>query len=136
MDQRHKLPATISRARSMRRRLSPPEARMWTLLRTGPFAALHFRRQVPIGPYYADFAAHGARLVIEVDGAQHFTDAAIAHDAKRTAFLEAAGYRVLRFNTVDVLNHLGGVAELVLAALPPPTADAVPPPLKGEGGAQ
>jgi very-short-patch-repair endonuclease len=111
-----------SRARSLRRRMSPPEARMWNLLRGEPFDALHFRRQVPIGPYFADFAAHGCRLVIEIDSAQHFTDAAIAYDSKRTAFLEAAGYRVLRFNTVDVLNHLGGVAELVLAACPPPTA--------------
>ena len=73
---------TIERARELRRSMSAAEARMWNLLRTAPFKALHFRRQFAIGPYYADFASFKARLVIEVDGSQHYEDAAIAYDAR------------------------------------------------------
>ena len=88
---------------------------MWMLLRTAPLSQFHFRRQVPLGPYYADFASHAARLVIEIDGATHATDEAIASDARRTAFLEAAGYRVVRFATSQVLGQIDGVASAVLA---------------------
>ncbi len=117
---------SITRARSMRRRMSPPEARLWNALRMEPLRALHFRRQVPLGPYYADFASHTARLIIEVDGSAHTTDDAIAYDARRTAFLAAEGYRVLRFTTLDVLHHLDAVFATLLAAAPP-TGSAGPP---------
>jgi very-short-patch-repair endonuclease len=97
--------------------MSPPEARMWNLLRMEPLVVHHFRRQVPIGPYYADFASHSARLIIEVDGASHTTDHAIAYDARRTAFLETAKYRVARFTTTEVMFQLDGVGAAVLAFL-------------------
>jgi very-short-patch-repair endonuclease len=121
-------------ARANRRRMSPPEAKLWNLLRSEPFVAFHFRRQVPLGRYYADFASHPARLVIEVDGAGHFSDDALARDRQRSAFIESQGYTILRFTTPDVLQRIAGVAESILARLPPPTAlRAVPPPHKGEG---
>ncbi|MDO8358695.1 MAG: DUF559 domain-containing protein [Devosia sp.] len=110
---------SITRARTLRRRMSPPEAALWNALRMEPLSALHVRRQVPLGPYYADFASHGARLVIEVDGSGHSTDAAIAYDTRRTAFLEAEGYQVLRFNTLDVLHHLDAVLTAILATAAP-----------------
>jgi len=109
---------SIARARSLRRQLSPAEARLWNALRTEPLKPWHFRRQMPIGPYYADFASRTGRLIIEVDGAQHFTDAAAAHDARRDTFLRAEGYRVLRVTSADVLNRLDGVHAAILAALP------------------
>ncbi len=90
---------------------------MWNALRTPSFKLYHFRRQVSLGPYYADFASHSARLVIEVDGSGHTTDNAIAHDARRTAFIEAQGYRVLRFTTLQVLGEIGGVIDTITAAL-------------------
>ena len=86
-------------------------------LRTAELKPHHFRRQVPLGPYYADFASHGARLVIEVDGSGHFTDAASTYDARRDAFLRAEGYRVLRVTTLDVLRNPDGVYAAVLAAV-------------------
>ena len=55
---------SIARARSLRRKMPPAEARLWTLLRTPALRPHHFRRQVPLGPYYADFASHGVRLVV------------------------------------------------------------------------
>ena len=60
----------IERARTLRRSMSPAEARLWAMLRTEPFKALHFRRQMPIGPYYVDFVSVRMKLVIEVDGSQ------------------------------------------------------------------
>ena len=72
---------------------------------------------MPLGPYYADFTSHRAKLVIEVDGAAHGTDEAIAHDQQRTAFLEAQGYRVIRFATTDILGHLDDVVAAVGAHL-------------------
>ena len=82
----------------------------------------HFRHQVPLGPYYADFASHAARLIIEVDGSQHGEE----RDAARTHFLEGEGYRVLRFWNNEVLGNLDGVLRTIAAALPSP--------LVGEGG--
>jgi very-short-patch-repair endonuclease len=97
--------------------MSPAEARLWAMLRTEPFKALHFRRQMPIGPYYVDFVSVRMKLVIEVDGSQHYEDEAMAYDARRTAMIEALGYRVVRFATTDVLHHLDGVHMLLLAAI-------------------
>ncbi|MHB1111500.1 MAG: endonuclease domain-containing protein [Devosia sp.] len=127
---------SIERARSLRKRMSPPEARMWNVLRRGPFVDYHFRRQVQLGRYYADFASHAAKLVIEIDGGSHFSDGALQYDAARDAFLVAEGYAVLRLTTAGVMNNLDGAAEAILAHLPPPVPAApVHPPHTGEGGA-
>ena len=66
----------------------------------------HFRRQVRIGRYVADFACHATRIVVEVDGGQHGT--ASAADEARTKVLEANGYRVLNIDGVleDILNTI------------------------------
>jgi very-short-patch-repair endonuclease len=97
--------------------MSGAEARVWTLLRAEPFKAFHFRRQMQIGPYYVDFVSVRLRLVIEVDGSQHTEDAAIAYDERRTKLIESLGYRVLRFETGDVLHRLDGVAGTLLEAV-------------------
>ena len=81
------------------------------------FPDAHFRKQVPFGPYYAAFACHAAKLVIELDGSQH-ADAA-SYDAARTTFLENEGYRVIRFWNNDVTNNLDGVLTAISEFLPP-----------------
>jgi very-short-patch-repair endonuclease len=85
----------------------------------------HFRRQATIGPYFADFACHGAKLVIELDGGQHNEAEGMGRDAIRTSVLESRGYRVLRFWNNDVLGNVEGVMEMIAAAVkqvpPPPT---------------
>ncbi|WP_246513569.1 endonuclease domain-containing protein [Paradevosia shaoguanensis] len=78
--------------------------------RTGGY---HFRKQVPIGPYYADMACHHAQLVIEVDGDTHFDDRGLRHDAARDAFLSREGYTVLRFTNLEVLRNPDGVYDVV-----------------------
>jgi very-short-patch-repair endonuclease len=123
----------LERARSLRRNPPEPERRVWMLLRDLRSLGFHFRRQVPIGPYYADFACHHARLVIEVDGDTHGGDAAVAYDAERDGFLRRAGYAVLRFSNHDVMHELDGVRRALeealrgRATLPTPTPSGPSP---------
>jgi very-short-patch-repair endonuclease len=77
----------------------------------------HFRRQVPIGPYIADFACLAARLGIEVDGSQHALTDEATRDAERTRWLEAEGYKVIRFWNNDIVKDIDGVLAAVYAAL-------------------
>ena len=74
---------------------------------------MHLRRQVPLAGYIADFACHGCKLVIELDGGQHNQDASIAYDTQRTDHLARDGYRVLRFWNSDVLTNLEGVVDTI-----------------------
>ncbi|MGH6671582.1 MAG: endonuclease domain-containing protein, partial [Xanthobacteraceae bacterium] len=90
---------------------------LWKRLRTIGTAGTHFRRQVPIGPYVADFACMAARLVIELDGSQHARIARKAKDEARTRWLQSEGYRVIRFWNNDLANNMTGVLETVYAAL-------------------
>jgi len=99
----------------MRRALSPAEARLWLALRCGQLGVT-FRRQVVLGQrYIADFLAREAKLVVEVDGAQH-TESRAA-DAKRDRFLATRGYRTLRVSARLVHSDLEGVVALIRAAL-------------------
>jgi len=107
---------SIERARQLRRNATAPEQAMWRLLY--PLRQEHnFRRQVPLGPYYADFACHALRLVIEIDGDTHGADHARQYDAVRTRFIEAEGYRVIRFTNHDVLSNAEGVFESITTAI-------------------
>ena len=103
-------PDMIQRARRLRRTMTDAERGLWRALRE-KLPGNHWRKQVPLGPYLADFASHSAKLVIEVDGGQHAT--AMDRDAERTRFLESQGYRVLRFWNNDVLGNVDGVLQRV-----------------------
>ncbi|HEX3182527.1 MAG TPA: DUF559 domain-containing protein [Beijerinckiaceae bacterium] len=111
---------TTSRARSLRRNKSSPEARLWEALRNRELARHKFVRQQPIGPYFADFCCRERKLIIEVDGATHSTDAELARDAKRTRFFESQNYRVIRFNNAEVYADLESITKTILAALGEP----------------
>jgi very-short-patch-repair endonuclease len=119
-----------TRARAMR--LSPTEAERklwWHLRHRLPLANTHFRRQVRLGHYIVDFASHGLKIVIELDGGQHAVQA--KRDDARSMFLKSEGYRVLRFWNNDVLANIDGVLEVIQSAIP---ATPTPtPPHKGEG---
>jgi very-short-patch-repair endonuclease len=109
-------PDAIERARELRRDMTPQERKLWRALREN-FPEAHFRKQVPMGIYTADFAWHTAKLIVEVDGGQHGTDAGKAHDAARTRFLESEGYRVIRFWNNEVDHNLEGVIAAIADAL-------------------
>jgi very-short-patch-repair endonuclease len=107
----------LQRARELRGNLSPPEQRLWAILYQFRRQGFHFRRQVPIGPFFADFACHHARLVIEADGATHGSDEGEARDTARDAFIERRGYRILRFWNNDIMSNDEGVYQRVAKAL-------------------
>jgi very-short-patch-repair endonuclease len=93
------------------------EKKLWFCLRRRKMAGFRFRRQVPIGGYIADFACLSARLIIEVDGRGHSEQGGHVLDEKRTEWLEARGFRVLRFWNADVLADIDSVAGSVYRAL-------------------
>jgi very-short-patch-repair endonuclease len=93
-------------ARALRRNATDAERILWRLLRDRRLAGVKFRRQVPIGPFVADFACISHRLVIELDGGQH---ADSLSDAERDAALAAAGWRVVRIWNHDLIQNRSGV---------------------------
>lgn len=100
-----------SRERNLRRAQTDAEARLWQYLRAGRLAGYKFRRQHRIESYFVDLVCTDARLIVEIDGGQHAER--VAYDAARTAALEAAGYRAIRFWNDDVFAR----AEAVLAEI-------------------
>lgn len=99
----------VSRARVLRRALTPPEARLWVCLRRRALAGLKFRRQHPVGSYVLDFYCPEAELAIEVDGQQHGDPERSEHDCRRTAWLGTQNIAVLRLAAEDVRVNLDGV---------------------------
>jgi very-short-patch-repair endonuclease len=124
-------------AKALRANTTGAEDILWRHLRRLEVRGSHFRRQVPIGPYVADFACLKERLIIEVDGSQHGEDANARRDEDRTRWLNSEGYRVLRFWNNDVMSKTEAVMEAIHAATavtPPrlPQGAGDPPP-QGEG---
>ncbi len=123
-------PRDTARARELRHAATPAERRLWTALSGRKLDGFKFSRQMPVGPFFADFLCRSAMLVVELDGASH--DDRLDRDAARDAELRRLGYRVLRFTNEEVLGSLDGVATAIAQALesagPPPT-----PPASGRG---
>ena len=86
---------------------------LWSKLRGRLVRDLKFRRQHPIGPYFADFACLEIGLVIELDGGQHAEDDAGSYDQKRSSNMAALGFQTLRFWNNDVLSKTEAVLEKV-----------------------
>jgi very-short-patch-repair endonuclease len=109
-------PDTIKtdRARRLRRTDNDAEAKLWSQLRDRRLSGHKLVRQVPIGPYFADFACRDCMLVVEVDGSQHAEN---DWDRARDAFMVAQGWSVLRVWNVDVLKESSAVLDTILAAI-------------------
>jgi len=106
------------RARALRRNATEAERQLWWQLRRRlPLEGTYFRRQVPLGPYFADFVCLKHRMVIELDGDQHGQADAMAYDAARTAFLQQQGYAVLRFWNHQVFREIDSVLDTIAAAI-------------------
>jgi very-short-patch-repair endonuclease len=113
-----KVPSKLrSNARALRRNSTDAERLLWAELRHHRLNGASFRRQVPIASYIADFVCHAARLAVELDGGQHFSDGQEAADARRSAAIEAKGFRVLRFSNHDVVTNRAGVLETIASAI-------------------
>ncbi|MGF9756964.1 DUF559 domain-containing protein [Microvirga sp. 0TCS3.31] len=134
------MPATrkigTSRSRALRQGSTDAEKALWRALKRIPVYGTHFRRQVPIGPYVADFACLKARLLVELDGSHHSHDDIATKDEIRTRWLENEGYRVVRFWNTELSENMNGVLDTIYAALygsPQSEAAALPTPPRPDG---
>ncbi len=102
-----------TKARSLRKNQTDAESLLWLHLKGRRLAGKKFRRQHPIGPFVADFVCAEAKLVVEIDGGQHAAQNERQKDARRSEYMEALGYRVLRFWNNEVLNETDAVLEVI-----------------------
>jgi very-short-patch-repair endonuclease len=121
------------RSRQLRGDLTKAERLLWSKIRMRQIEECWFYRQKPIGKYVADFYCPRAKLVIEVDGGQHFAKEKVEYDRIRDEYMGSLGLKVLRFNNVEVMKNIEGVVERieleVLSKIP-----LNPPLRKGETG--
>lgn len=102
-------------AKSLRSGMTDAEKKLWFYLRANRFEGIKFVRQKPIGPYVVDFCCCNKKLIVELDGGQH--EQQITYDARRTAFLNGEGYRVIRFSDTDALKNTMTVLEQIALSL-------------------
>ena len=117
MKRRGASPWQVNRARVLRDESSSAEVQLWSELRARRLSGFKFVRQFAVGSYYVDFVCREAKLVIEVDGGTHSTDAEVRADADRTNIIQAEGYRVFRVHNTEIYENIEGVLESVLAVL-------------------
>ena len=106
------------RARELRSNSTDAERKLWSLLRNRQLGGYKFKRQVPIGPYIADFCCIEKRLIVELDGGHHQDQE--ARDQVRTNLIHMNRYTVLRFWNNDVLSNIHGVCDQILKSLDDP----------------
>jgi type I restriction enzyme R subunit len=106
----------------LRRSATPAEKALWERLRGRQLATLKFLRQVPIGPFVADFCCRDLRLVVELDGEVHSTAQEVVRDQERDAYLKGHNYIVLRFPNEQVFSDIESVLRRICdAALTAPS---------------
>jgi BirA family biotin operon repressor/biotin-[acetyl-CoA-carboxylase] ligase len=108
------------RARELRNTATPAERALWHQLSKSQLG-VKFSRQMPVGPYFADFLCRERKLIVELDGFSH--ELRQEHDARRADYLSRAGYRILRFDNLEVHENLEGVVLAIREALGPPRCD-------------
>ena len=104
-------------ARKLRAAMTDAERLLWSRLRGKQVLGVQFYRQKPLGPYIVDFHAPAAKLVVEVDGSQHFEEAGQVSDRRRDAYLGSLGLRVLRFDNLQVLKEMEAVLETIFGVV-------------------
>lgn len=104
-------------ARELRKTQTDAEKRLWSYLRGKQILGVTFNRQKPIGRYIVDFYSFAAKLVVELDGSQHYEVNAMADDLERTKVLESLGLKVIRFDNSQVFNELESVLTVIYDAV-------------------
>ena len=108
-------------SQELRRNMTDAEKLLWVKLRMKQLKGLMFSRQKPLGEYIVDFYCHRVKLVIEVDGEQHFSADSIEYDRIRDEFMRGIGLTVLRFTNTDVMNNIEGVVEVIESTISTPS---------------
>ena len=104
-------PELTGNARQLRKNMTAEEKQLWyQYLRTYP---VKFYRQRVMGHYIVDFYCAKAKLVVELDGSQHYDEAGLAYDRARTAYLESLGMTVFRIPNDQIWKNLRGVCEAI-----------------------
>ncbi len=101
-------------SRQLRENMTDAERHLWAKIRMKQLKGYQFYRQKPIGDYIVDFFCPKAKLVIEVDGSQHFSGEMTEDDRMRNEYMSSFGLRVLRFTNTDVLTHIERVIESII----------------------
>ncbi|WP_374527193.1 endonuclease domain-containing protein [Novosphingobium sp.] len=123
-------PRNTPRARELRNAATPAERLLWRYLARSQLG-VKFSRQMPVGPYFADFLCRELNLIVELDGFSH--DLRQDHDARRDGWLQANGFRLVRFTNQDVLDNVEGVVTRLSELI---AASTHPQPLPQAGGAR
>ncbi|HEY3782512.1 MAG TPA: DUF559 domain-containing protein [Fimbriimonadaceae bacterium] len=101
----------LSQAKALRQKPTLAERRLWSCLRAKRCFGLHFRRQVPLGPYILDFYCHEHKLAIELYGDSH--PFRIKYEQERDAYIKNAAVRVLHVRNDDVIHHRDSVVSVI-----------------------
>ena len=112
-------PDNKNQRRTLRNSATPHELKLWSRLKHDQLG-VRFRRQYGIGSYIVDFYCPVKKLVIELDGSQHFDDTAVEYDRGRTQFLESHECAILRFTNADINSNLDGVLLKISSILHSP----------------
>jgi very-short-patch-repair endonuclease len=115
MPPKRSTPKILHLAGELRKQTTPAEQKLWAYLRLMREDGVRFRRQHAIGTYITDFCAPRKKIIIELDGSQHLEQE--EYDEERTRYLEAQGYKVIRFWNNQVMNDIDGVIKEIVLAL-------------------
>ena len=108
-----------SSSRKLRNRMTDAEMLLWSKIKRKQLRGIQFYRQKPIGNYIADFYSFKAKLVIEIDGSQHYEKENKEKDKIRDDYFKKLGLNVLRFNNLEVLKNIDGVIEKICEEVNP-----------------
>ena len=100
-------------ARELRKEMTDSERVLWSRLRRKQLMNVQLYRQKPIGPYIVDFFAPKVKLIIEIDGSQHLEAEHLVKDQRRDTFLANKGFKILRFNSRQVLKDTTAVIQFI-----------------------
>ena len=100
-------------ARQLRKNMTDAERLLWSKIRRKQICQYQFYRQKIIGNYIVDFYCPKARLVIEVDGGQHYSEEGVEFDKLRDEYLANLGLNVLRMSNMDILQNIDGTLEYI-----------------------
>ena len=109
-------PNTKEKRQNLRNNQTEAEKKLWKYLR-GEQLGVKFRRQYGIGNYITDFYCPQLKLVIEVDGGQHYTEEGLEYDKIREEYMKSLGIKTIRFSNADVLTNIEGVLEIIKGAI-------------------
>ncbi len=104
--------SSTAKAKTLRKNMTVAEKKFWSLVRANKLG-VHFRRQVPFGSYIVDFLCMEAKLVVELDGAQHYEPEAKEYDKHRDEYLQSNEFTVMRFTNKEFLTNTDGVMQYI-----------------------